>query len=98
MNVAASQILDVFRHVYEYIEAFLDAHSSHVANEIRLALFQSRVGGDRLESFQVRAITNNENIFWSKASPIYGEISVTAVGGHDDITEAVSQLLKPDLG
>ena len=62
MDISASQGLDVQCDIQEDVHALLNAHVSHVTDEVRFAVFKSRIRTDRFESFQIRAVADNEYI------------------------------------
>src|SRR5271166_5742414 len=84
-------------YIKQDVQALLYAHGSDITDEERLAVLQSRLGGDWSKCSEVWSVADNEHILRIKATSGHGTAPVTAVGNHDDVAEMVGQTFKPHL-
>src|SRR5579859_614359 len=87
-------MLEVLRNVQQYIQTILNAHVTHVTDEVALSIFPRGIGGNRLECFPFRPITDNEHIFWSHAASVHRQILIAPVRCYHDIAEPIGKFFQ----
>src|SRR5208282_5514835 len=63
MNVTPSQVPDMRCNTQEDVQPLLDTHVPNITDQVGLAVFQGRVGGNGFESPRIGPIADNEDVF-----------------------------------
>src|ERR1700723_2056243 len=97
MNILTSEILDVQCDVQKDVQPLLDAHGSHIPNQVPLPVLQRRNWRHGFEGPEIGAVTDNKDILRIQAASRESKVPIAAIGCHPHVAHSVRQLFEPNL-